>query len=327
MLFQKNNASFSPRLYSFSRCHFSSDSKAEEVASEVDILDIGKYELWTTDSTYSFLRVFDPLKYLIADQWVYIAEDLNLGLGIGIVMTSVLVRLFFTPLAMYAQKNGIQYLRVKKDIDDIKKRREQYSDNKEARTIETFKIKSILRKFNIKPSVALFNIIQLPIHFSVFLLCNEFSMNCHIYPGIETDGFLWFKDLSYSDSTSILPTIGAAISLINVLSTSVLSINEYTKGAKRISLMLPVLALPVFLSLPCSFNLYWISSSILHCTVLNAFRFTYVRKVLKIPNYYPGTHLERLIQEKKLKSLEELKVKKNTTEVVQTTNTLRRVKK
>lgn len=114
---------------------------------------------------------------MIADQWVYISEDLNLGLGVGILATSVLIRLACTPLAIYAQKNGIQFLRVKADIDKINNRQEQYQDNKQALAVEEQKKRSLLKEFNIRPSVALFNILQLPIHISVFLLCNEFSIN------------------------------------------------------------------------------------------------------------------------------------------------------
>ena len=63
-----------------------------------------RYELWTTDASYGILKIFDPIKYFMADQWMYIAEDLNIGMGMGVLITSLSIRLLFTPLIIYAQK-------------------------------------------------------------------------------------------------------------------------------------------------------------------------------------------------------------------------------
>ena len=71
---------------------------------------------------------------------------------------------------MYAQKNGLKYRLIRSDIEDIKAREKQLEGRPEAQLAERSKITQLKKSLNIKPSVALFNIIQLPIHTSVFLL-------------------------------------------------------------------------------------------------------------------------------------------------------------
>ena len=56
---------------------------------------------------------------------------------------------------------------------------------------------------------------------------------------------------------------------------------------------MPILALPIFIGLPASFNIYWLSSSLLHWIVLNLFRLKRFRQFAGIPEYYPGTKLEK----------------------------------
>jgi len=99
-----------------------------------------KYEVGVVDTPYEIVKVFDPMKHFISDQWLYISEDLDLGMGTGIILTSIGIRLIFMPLAMYAQKNGIKYRLIKEDIEDIKSRRDQLKDNPDAAGVENARI-------------------------------------------------------------------------------------------------------------------------------------------------------------------------------------------
>jgi membrane protein insertase Oxa1/YidC/SpoIIIJ len=48
-------------------------------------------------------------------------------------------------------------------------------------------------------------------------MINRLSVNYDIHPGILTDGFLWFKDLTAPDPYGILPVIAGGISVMNML--------------------------------------------------------------------------------------------------------------
>lgn len=154
----------------------------------------------------------------------------------GIVLTSVAIRLLFMPLSLYTQKLGMKYRLIEQDMEDIKSRAERLSGDPEAQKEELIKLALLKQKHGIKISSkevvnkyiyflrAIFHILQIPIHTSVFILCNEISLNCHIYPSIETDGFLWFSDLSYPDTLCILPIAACLLSFLNIMSTSMLSL-------------------------------------------------------------------------------------------------------
>ena len=103
---------------------------------------------------------------------MYVAEDLNLGMGGGILVTSIAVRLLFTPLVMYAQKNGLKYRLIMSDIEKIKRRQQILfeRDDNEAAIAEGYKIRQLKKKWKIRPGVAYFNILQFPIHIAAFLL-------------------------------------------------------------------------------------------------------------------------------------------------------------
>ena len=46
------------------------------------------------------------------------------------------------------------------------------------------------------------------------------SYNAYDYPGMLTDGILWFKDLSSPDPYGILPIVGGIMNLVNMMTSS-----------------------------------------------------------------------------------------------------------
>ena len=120
---------------------FSTSTEAnEDIKETLEISDIDKYELWTTDATYGVLKVFDPIKYFIADKWLYFSEDLDLGMGMGILLTSIGIRLLFTPLTLLAQKHSLKYRLIKEDIAEVNIRKSQLKDDPKAVAGENIKI-------------------------------------------------------------------------------------------------------------------------------------------------------------------------------------------
>ena len=63
---------------------------------------------------------------------------------------------------------------------------------------------------------------------------------------------------------------------------------------RRFVFIIPFMSIPIWMTFPAAFNLYWIASSLLHCIILNLFRNVRFRKMVGIPQYLPGSKLEKL---------------------------------
>lgn len=134
----------------------------------------------------------------------------------------------------------------------------------------------------------------MPVHLVYISLINRLSFNYDLNPSILTDGFLWFKDLSAPDPYGILPLLGGLISLLNILSTSTTSLTPTMRKIRRYVYVFPLISVPIWMTFPAAFNLYWISSSLVHLIILNLFRNNRFRHFIGIPEYLPGTKLERM---------------------------------
>ena len=109
-----------------------------------------------------------------------------------------------------------------------------------------------------------------------------------------TEGFFWFKDLSSPDPYGILPVLGASFTFLNILSTSTTNLNPTMRKLRRYMFMLPLMAIPVWMTFPAAFNLYWMTASWMQIIVLNLFRNLKFRQMIGIPQYLPGSKLEKI---------------------------------
>ena len=114
------------------------------------------------------------------------------------------------------------------------------------------------KKHGIYPMINLLNIFQIPIHIVYISVINRLSYNFDINPAIMTDGILWFKDLSSPDPYGILPLIGGCISLMNTFSTSMSGANTNMRKMARMFRMMPLISIPIWMTFPSAFNIYWI---------------------------------------------------------------------
>lgn len=256
-------------------------------------------------STYGLWEILGYLDETFYNQWLFFAEDLGWGLGFGLLATSISVRLVFIPLMTYSQITGIKVKLLQPDTEEIteKMRRLMKMGNREQSKIERKKAKDLRQKHGIYPSLSLLNIFQFPIHLVFISMINRLSYNYDIKPAILTDGFLWFQDLSAPDPYGILPIIGGSITLLNIMSTSTTNINPTMRRMRRYMLYLPFLTIPVWMTFPAAFNLYWMSTSLLQLIILNLFRNLKFRETMGIPKFLPGTKLERENQRKYHKNL------------------------
>ena len=135
----------------------------------------------------------------------------------------------------------------------------------------------------------------MPMHLVYISMINRVSYNFDINPAILTDGILWFKDLSAPDPLGILPVVGGAISLLNIMSVSGggASNQNFRKFGKFMRVM-PLISIPIWMTFPAAFNVYWIVNAGTQLLIVNSVRSERFRKLIGLPNYLPGTKLERL---------------------------------
>jgi len=192
------------------------------------------------------------------------AEDMGLGLGGGLLVTSLAVRIAFVPLALYSQATGIKIKLLQPDQNDIQEvvKRHMKSGNREGAKIERAKAKRLRSKHGIYPMLSFMNVFQFPIHMVFISMINRLSYNYDIKPAILTDGFLWFKDLSSPDPYGVLPVIGGMVTLLNIMSTSTTNVSPMMRRMKRYMYFFPFLTIPIWMTFPSAFNMYWMTSSI-----------------------------------------------------------------
>lgn len=223
-------------------------------------------------------------------------DGYGLGMGVGLVLSSLATRLMFAPFIIYGQTVGHKMKLLQPDLDVIQSAMKRYGQqgNREAAKIEQAKIKRIRKTHGIYPLFSLVNIMQFPIHMVYISMINQIAYNYTINPAILTEGMLWFTDLSSPDPFGILPVTAGLINLMNIMSTSTANSSVTMRKMRRLMYFLPVISIPIQMTFPCAFNLYWITTSFVQLSILNAFRFDGFRRFVGIPRYLPGSQLEKL---------------------------------
>jgi len=182
------------------------------------------------------------------------------------------------------------------DIDEISSAVKRYSQqgNKEASTIEHSKLKSLKREHGVYPMVSMLNIVQMPVHMVYISIINRLSYNFDINPAILSDGILWFQDLSSPDPWGILPVAGGLMSLLNILTNSNTASSAKMRKYSKYLKVFPLISIPIWMTFPAAFNIYWLISASTQLIISNAFRSNKFRKYMGLSDFLPGTKLERL---------------------------------
>lgn len=124
-------------------------------------------------------------------------------------------------------------------------------------------------------------------------LVNKLSYNSQINPAMLTDGFLWFKDLTVPDPYGILPFVAGGINLLNLLNSPMSAGSGMFKKVRKYLYILPLISIPVWMTFPVAFNLYWIANSSVQLLILLLFRRDKFRRWMGVPDFLPGSKLER----------------------------------
>ena len=123
-------------------------------------------------------------------------------------------------------------------------------------------MKNIRKEHGIYSMLSLLNLFQIPVHMVWVSLINRMAFNYDKNPELLTQGLLWFKDLSQPDPFCILPVIGAGVTLMTMMSNTNAAMNATMRKMRRYMFILPLLSIPIWMTFPSAFNLYWVCSSL-----------------------------------------------------------------
>ena len=185
--------------------------------------------------------------------------------------------------------------------ENMKKHRKD--GNRHAELTEKRRMTELRKQHGIYSSLTLLNITQGVVHVAWIALVNRYTFAMgHQYDHLMNQGFMWLTDLSLPDPYGVFPLIATLLSIANVYCTSTTNTNPTMRKWRRIMVAMPLLSLPIWLTFPSAFNLYWIASAFINLVVLNLFRSWRVREYMGIPSFLPGSKLEKMniIMDKKV---------------------------
>ena len=143
----------------------------------------------------------------------------------------------------------------------------------------------VRKNHGIYPAFSALNLFQIPLHFVYISLINRLAYDFTICPAILTDGFLWFQDLSSPDPLGILPLIGGVFSLLNIMSVSGNSGSPMARKFSKMLRVLPLISIPIWMTFPAAFNVYWLVTSGSQLMLTNMLRFKKVRNYFGINDF------------------------------------------
>jgi len=190
---------------------------------------------------------------------------------------------------------GMKSKMLQPEMDEVmaSMQRHQKQGNREAAKAERNRMKRIRKLHGIYPSISMLNLLQMPLHITFMSMCNTLSYNIHLKPAMLTEGMLWFPDLTAPDPFGVLPILSGVINLLNILNSSTQGGNSTMRKMRKFIVFMPLISIPVQMTFPAAFNLYWIASSSIQLAILTAFRVDSFRHYLGVPNFLPGSKLEK----------------------------------
>ncbi|MCX7947990.1 MAG: membrane protein insertase YidC [candidate division WOR-3 bacterium] len=175
--------------------------------------------------------------------------------GFVIIIFSILIKLIFSPLTYSTYKTMKKLSKIQPEIQKLQV---IYKDDPQKLQQEILRI---YQQEKVNPfSGCLPLLIQLPIFFAIYqVLVTSIDFK-------NAQFILWIKDLSSKDPYYILPVLTSLISLVNTILHP-----SSDKNAKIIGIMMSVLFLLIFLTLPSGLVLYWLTYSLI--SILEQFIF------------------------------------------------------
>ena len=230
-------------------------------------------ELTATASKYNaefFEKTIDfGLFYFIAKPLLIILKKLNNitgNFGVAIILLTIIVRLIIFPLANRSYKATAKMKTIAKPLEELKK---QYKDDRKGLQIATYEL---YKQHGVNPGSAILPMmLQIPVFFALYkVLVIAIEM--------RDSSFLWIKDLSSQDPTSIfnlfgllsfpapeffhlglLPLLMGITMLLQQVMTPMAGMD---KTQKKMMLIMPLIFMFMFSGMPAGLILYWCCSNI-----------------------------------------------------------------
>ncbi|MBQ7552281.1 MAG: membrane protein insertase YidC [Rickettsiales bacterium] len=230
-------------------------------------------ELTAVASKYNaelFEKTIDfGLFYFIAKPLLIILKKLNNitgNFGVAIILLTIVVRLIIFPLANRSYKATAKMKTIAKPLEELKK---QYKDDRKGLQIATYEL---YKQYGVNPGSAILPMmLQIPVFFALYkVLVIAIEM--------RDSSFLWIKDLSSQDPTSIfnlfgllsfpapeffhlglLPLLMGITMLLQQVMTPMAGMD---KTQKKMMLIMPLIFMFMFSGMPAGLILYWCCSNI-----------------------------------------------------------------
>lgn len=166
--------------------------------------------------------------------------------GLGIILTTLIVRLLLFPLTLSQNKSMVAMRRIQPEISAIQKK---YANNKEELNKQTMEL---YQKHKINPlGGCLPMLVQLPILYAFFRVLREI-------PTDATAIFLGIWTLSVPDPFYVFPILAAATTF---LQSKVTATGDMAQQ-KSMLIVMPLMIGIFSLNLPSGLVLYWITSNL-----------------------------------------------------------------
>ena len=148
-------------------------------------------------------------------EFVHVSTQLSWWGSIALVTLMLRVGLFPILLKTTRNQSILHYHKA-----DMEKQKEKM--NKAKSGANPMEMKSLMREqmllyqaWGYKPFLGFISLIQIPIFFGMFRMCNICSKLP--VPGWDTGGILWFMDLTATDPYFILPIVSGATTAFTIL--------------------------------------------------------------------------------------------------------------
>jgi len=235
-------------------------------------------------STIGFTNLYDSLDVFSREILFTVANDYALGAGMSIIVVSLLMKAVFTYPTLIAQINGLKMKTLKKDMDTFKEKMKigQMTRNQALVRQARLEFNKVKKAKGIDNFYAGLNIFQIPFLITWFLSLRYITNLPEIYPQMQTEGFLWFNDLTAYDPYFVLPVFAAMTMSYSIVyspsMTSMYATNPVFAPIVKYMKFMPFLSLPITAMFPAGINLYWCTLSLSQALVTILMNQSYIQK-------------------------------------------------
>ncbi|CAG9318454.1 OXA1_2 [Blepharisma stoltei] len=224
-------------------------------------------------------------------------NDMGYGMGVGIICISVGFRIIYSPILLWSQIIGLKLKMIQPEMNKHRSDMQQVyqTGNRKQLAVLNANFSRLKKSFGIRQDAQLYSLTQIPFLISFFFTLQEIAYSPDIYPGMLTDGFLWFQNLTEPDPYYILPIAFSVCNFLNILKSPTTSgaAGQWARYAKFMKYF-TLLTIPVSGLMPAAIVLNWFIMSFFQLICSSLVYTKTGRKLLTIPEILPGSHTDKI---------------------------------